>query len=604
MIPNKTLIFSLTLASSIFATGFEMSAKQLPSLSPRTEIFEDYAYKNDKVSTDVKKVSNRDAFRSSPMTPVIYEAQGREQYYVKSINGLYKWNQPVMFDDIPAKTVWGDDNTIYFYNFISLVVTDTYVKGTLTDDNKIIIDLPQSVMEVRDDEEYGDYNANLVALKLNGTDSYGDPNYVLDLSITSITLDYDPITGNIKLEMPGKQFNGSYDVNDLPEYALGYLWSDDDGWLFGVGDFTQEYTPFNDVPVTLPEDIELQDYALLAGDLGYKLKIGFTDANVYILNFSEMMPEAILKGDFDPENGLVYIPQNQFLGIYSDYFIFTKALYLNRLGNENNATTDQLIFAPDTMGYYMVYLPGNAMVDPRFIPVDTNMYLSINAGNEYINPLIAISGFEIARQYDFNGIPRDPANVFFTTAYYDWTGFNDVVFNILPYSTEWTLLDTDNLYYRVLFDGTPYTFVQEEGIDPVYGFPIIKYAGITEPTTLLPYTFTNGNDIYKISTLSTSFDVGVYVEGFDTVGVQAVYLNGDEITESNIVTFDINTGETTTETVENSTSGIFEFTSELKDSQDYIDLYGRRLSNPEKGIYIKRNISNDGKITTKKIINR
>ena len=112
----------------------------------------------------------------------------------------------------------------------------------------------------------------------------------------------------------------------------------------------------------------------------------------------------------------------------------------------------------------------------------------------------------------------------------------------------------------------------------------------------MPYKFSNDIDISKWS--DNIFDVGIYVDGLTTVGVQAVYFYENVLTASDIVTYNVETGETTV-TPGNS------FVGKVGDkevvSTEYYDLNGVRVNNPGKDIYVKRTVYKDGSSDFRKI---
>ena len=96
-----------------------------------------------------------------------------------------------------------------------------------------------------------------------------------------------------------------------------------------------------------------------------------------------------------------------------------------------------------------------------------------------------------------------------------------------------------------------------------------------------------------------TFIVGLYAEGIDTAGVQAVYKCDGETTYSGLVTVDVATGEETitggTETKVETIVG-----TGVVDTL-YYNLNGVKISNPEKGIFIKITKDSEGKMKATKI---
>lgn len=113
----------------------------------------------------------------------------------------------------------------------------------------------------------------------------------------------------------------------------------------------------------------------------------------------------------------------------------------------------------------------------------------------------------------------------------------------------------------------------------------------------MPYDFDNFYDIYKASIVD--FQIGIYSEGFTTIGVQALYDYEGEATRSAIVTLNIETWEVTV--TEPGTTGMKEMENSLDVVKtEYYDFNGLRVTRPEKGIYVKRSVLSDGSVKISK----
>ena len=595
MTHNKVL--TKTLAGLFLTCGFvSVNAATVHDYSKRADLLGVTP-----VSTLDKTISKKGISRSSvnkiPMTPVITDPQGKTSYYVKSMSGIYQWANAVEFDDIATTLVWGDDNDVYIYNIISVVTYmgfsfDSYIKGTVQGD-EIVVDLPQSVFEVRDSQEYGDYNANLVVLKLDGFDERGRPNYVYAPDIQSFSYSYDKETGRLELKLPGKQFggfdsHGNIDYDNLPDYGLGYVWTDDEGLLFGVVDFAQAYDMYElQEPVSIPENVTTTGYSLMGQGVGFKVTAAFDGNDFYLKGLSEFFPEATLKGEINPEDNMLSFPQNQFLGVYSDYFIFSKCYLLNPDYNPEDPYSQPYSFAPDDREYLMSYNPESE----SFTSLESNILLGLNGTKDFLNPIGGYGQFELIHQTDFSGVPNAPSNVYYNEDLLQSLGYADVFFYLYPFSEDGNLLDVDSLYYTVYLEDEPYVFEQEETYDATYGYPITIYPGVLEPTDRLPYTFTNYTDIYKSTPLSHLFDIGIYVEGYSSVGVQAVYEYEGVTTTSDIVRYYIDDSSVKSEAA-----------SKIIISKEYFDLNGIKIDNPQEGFFIVKTHYSDGSVKTAKKI--
>ena len=150
--------------------------------------------------------------------------------------------------------------------------------------------------------------------------------------------------------------------------------------------------------------------------------------------------------------------------------------------------------------------------------------------------------------------------------------------------------------YIIYVDGEPYTF--EEKIGPnLNGEDVWKYIGFEEPTIYVPYNFDNYIDVTV--SVQGSKAIGFYNNDIETFGVQSVYFYGDNPTFSDIVTYDVATGETNVN--EGTGSGVKSMENTEMISKEFYDLAGRKINNPDKGIFIMKTVYSDGSVKVKKI---
>jgi hypothetical protein len=121
---------------------------------------------------------------------------------------------------------------------------------------------------------------------------------------------------------------------------------------------------------------------------------------------------------------------------------------------------------------------------------------------------------------------------------------------------------------------------------------------VEEEITDLPFTYSTTYDIYG-SGLSKS--LSVYSEGFETIGVQTIYRpeEGKEI-RSNLIEYVVETGDILVNG--ESTAGVSNIAADKAvKSEVYYDLTGRRVVNPENGLYIKKVTYEDNTVKVSKI---
>lgn len=524
------------------------------------------------------------------VTPVITNPEGTAVQYLKESAGLttnWMLGTYVYQASNPSTVVWDGDN-VYIQDVISDVNAGSYVKGTISGD-KITVDLPQTVIYY-DDMDFG---YNLVMLKLDYYyDEYDDEeyiDYVLDNSITSVDFIMGE-DGYFYLDIPG-----GFDWEDFPEYALGLVYTDVDpdydGLFIGYCDFAQEYSVFQMEANKLPDGLTLSPYSIKNEEFGfgYLVNVAFDDETVYFQGLSSYMPEGVTIGKMTENSDGTYtvkISQNQYLGLFEGiYFIFTKAVTINPNYDEDDPDSVYMLMAPDDIDVELIYDP----ITNSFSYADSPYFLCLNTSLNSIYYIEVFEELNMTYQSSAAGTPRNPEDLMFIpfSQYYGYDVFDFTITNI---STEGTILDINNLYYSVYVDGDIMEFVEEEG-DNSFGDEVVMYEGIKEPTDILPLSFSNGGDIW---TSGTSAEIGVYFEGFTTLGVQTVYIYDGVTTKSAIVELDVESGEVS------SVDSIDVYNPTVK-SIEFYDLNGRRVSHPDKGIYIMKSILTNGNSVVRKV---
>jgi hypothetical protein len=206
--------------------------------------------------------------------------------------------------------------------------------------------------------------------------------------------------------------------------------------------------------------------------------------------------------------------------------------------------------------------------------------------DEYSYYLVAYKYDIIKSQGDLsNATPKNPV----IEGFVDYSEYSDegaeyvFYFDVFKTTTDGDLLDSSKVFYNVFVDGEPYTFYSD-----MYD--------VEEDITDIPFGYSTDYDIYNYD--GTTF-VELYCDGFDTVGVQTIYRpeEGKEI-KSDLIEININTGEEFT----NGVTGVNNIAvDKAVKSEVYYDLTGRRVVNPENGLFIKKVTFNDNTVKVSKI---
>lgn len=466
------------------------------------------------------------------VTDVITEAEGTKVIYTKTAVGYdygYEYDDTGMASEI----VFGENNEVYIKSIITGSGFQTYVKGEI-DGDKITLPLPQTLYY---NDSYG-YGMNICMMILDSTST--DLNYEV-VDIDSIELLYDAETGVITMEL-----------DDPYEYLLGIAYTDDESWV-GYGDVFQEYEPY-DIPLNeIPAGVEVEDYVFMDASVAYKVGVAIDGDKLYIKGLSESLPDGVVVADID--GNVASISNDQLVGTYNYYFIYTKAAYVDGSNLELADVTYDL----------QLDLDNNTIIG-----ANEDLVLLLNAALDRVYFLDkTYNDFKIYIQESYAGTPENPygLEIFDNWDYY---GSYDFSFFITNISTEGSMLDTDYIYYRIYVNGEIFEINED-------------YDGVEEPTENIPYNFQNGWDIYSYYAENNRI-IAIYLDDITTLGVQTVYIYEGVETVSGIVTIDFATGEITEEP---GVSGVD--TIEVNNGVETIyNLQGVKVSreNMTKGLYI------------------
>ena len=524
-------------------------------------------------------------------TPVILEAPGTTQLYCKDVIG-YGMGTPIQAYGVASQINWDGENA-YFKDIITAAPIGSYVKASL-EDGKLVLPLNQTVLEY-DDEEYTMNFGLLRPVFTVDSDSDGDESvyvwfeYSDDYDSISYTIDAN---GSLMLENPEAKYTPegqSPSHYNFPDYVIGYYYSDDHVWS-GYCDVFQIYDEFNYAPVEFPEGLEMQNMTYINSmGMGVIVSVYEDKDALYIKGLSAYVPDAVFKADIIENGTKLSVAPNQYIGIEEDlYYVVTSTAFI-----DDDGLLD--ILYDGTPAFYNLERDPNTGKILSIKAEDSPYFLAFNDDPFYFYPLDIFNGLELTFQESFAGIPSTPYDVFYED-YSRLMGANFIFFRLSSFSYNGDIIDVNNLFYTIYINGEEVVFEEENGFN-LLGEETTMYLGVKEPTTLIPYTFANSRDLYE--DMGGTFIVGLYAEGIDTAGVQAVYKCDGETTYSGLVTVDVATGEETitggTETKVETIVG-----TEVVDTF-YYNLNGDKISNPEKGIFIKITKDSEGKMKATKI---
>ena len=489
---------------------------------------------------------------------IITSVEG-DQISMKTIGtGYFPYNYyyliPFSNDETAAHVVYGADNEVYLYNAITNAPSDSYIKGVKNGD-KIEVSLPQTVYWF---EGY-DYGYALCLLEKDSElVEEGELWYNMkeeDASSVTFTVAED---GSIVAE----------GLSD--DLLLGYVYTDDLFWSgYGVSDLT--LMKFDGKAIEIPEDeVSKNFWTYNTGEYGWPVNWAQGYDECYLQGLCEDMPESWMKGSiaYDDDSATISIAQNQYLGVYGSYFIYSKCAKV--VQDEDGYEMFELL--PDDYVYELVWDFEENVISSK----DPEVYLLFNASQTEVYALAYFADFKLVHQEDYAGTPANPTDL----AFYDFmadSGYSAFIFSVPAVSTEGDVLMTENLSYAVYVNGEEWEFDADE-----YEIP--------ETLEEIPWNF-NGYWICYSGYTAIDREVDFFVEGIETLGVQSIYRYDGEETRSEIVTID----------VENDPDAVGTIDADKKIADvKYYSIDGREVTAPAAGIFVKRVTFEDGSVATYK----
>ncbi|MDE6547564.1 MAG: hypothetical protein K2L22_01070 [Muribaculaceae bacterium] len=448
--------------------------------------------------------------------------------------------------------VYGSDNDVYIYEIFPDLPTKSYVKGVKEGD-KIVVELPQAIY-YEFDPDLGFPEAYYMTILTMQEDWY----WPEEKSTLILIVDADGIMTAEGL---------SQDV------ILGVADSDDGTWI-GLGAWDLSIAPFDEVPVELPDGFEVSENFWTAEGDGFGWQVSFAQGadEIYFQGLCERMPDAWVRGtvEYDDYTATVSIAQDQYIGDYLGYHIFTKCVEL-KIDDEGN------IFYEDLMDPDYVFQLVWDFEEETMVAKDKNVVLLFNTSKNdvyYVNDLMDMI---LIHQDSFEGVPENPYGLAFADEMQE-QGYSSFSFFLPAVSTEGDYLKLDDLSYVVYVDGEAWEFDADE-------------YNMEESLEEIPWSF-NGNWILKRYG-STEHMVAFFVEGISTLGVQSVYKYDGVETRSEIMTISLEESAVEDINVDKEVAAV-----------KYFDMSGREVSDPSCGLFIERITYADGSVASFKKIFR
>lgn len=456
----------------------------------------------------------------------------------------------MMVDGSLAEMVKSADGHFYLKNPVSGFTTNSWLKGVQADGDTVEFKLPQVVYRLKYTGDDGEEQEQVVyAWKMVPKPGTGTM-----MKDKSQTMKF--VWRNDSL------IKTSEDPSEM--LALG----NDQGEWFGYGDTV---SVFNNVKegISRPKSTD--------------------GAKTYLMQYSYYNYNEQAWLDVNTYAELVEDGNDVYLSGFNGYDSWIKG---KRDGNKITFDQDQYLGIDAANGCHVYFLPVQ-ITDEEWVPkpqltltensngdldMDDDYTAFNNQGTRLFDPTRYAMNYSYEPAKTVVAAPADPEISLLIEYKPNW-GFGGVKFHIPSYDADGNELNTAKIFYNVYVDGKKLT------LDPKY------YLSVKTPVTDIPYSQVDYMDIVADS--NDNRTLYLFVPDYQTVGIQAFYVDGDKRLESNLVTSNVATG-------------ISAASDEGKDvkSVSYFDLSGRMVQQPTTGISIKKVVYADGTVKTMKAVKR
>lgn len=512
---------------------------------------------------------------------IVNPPAGEKQMMLGSSMTFYLYYDEVTQDEsygLAYESVFCDDGSVYLKNPVSMLDWDTYIKGKVTDDG-IEFTFPQLLYSIESEEEgYPSVDLMVDVLEYAEVENPDNPD---DYTVTFIPSEQ---TRSIKFI---KEDDGSYMMDG--DYMMGVTWNDQ--WQ-GYGEMMLRLEPFSATPVTAPSGLKYDYSYILADELNgwgetvlRPIGIAYDGDDAYIINLASGMPGTTIKGTFDRRENTLTIPSDQFMGEFYNHYIFMMTgsgySYYDEDWGEDMFTFD---ISEDPI--VLRYDPEKNLFTPVIPEGMEYVYFIYNFGNTATYPCEYYAVDRIYSQGEIKDFaPVDPEIIAVEDiSFFDPDYSYSFEFMIYGDNADGQILRDDCIFYNIFINGELYTFTADE-------YPSLAAEGY-ESLTDIPVFLNVGDDIYSSGNYH---GIAFRAKDIETIGVRALYIDGESRGESEIMTVD-KYGIPIV-----GVEGILD--EAATSSVEYYDLLGRRLERPRRGeVVIERRTLGDGSARVRKII--
>ena len=461
-----------------------------------------------------------------------------------------------------SRMVFAEDGAVWLENPISSLYSKTWIKGYRAQGDTIAFDLPQVIYEETFDGVTS--KGKLYKMIAEETDKYGT--YVKDED--SQTLKYLWKDGKLTL---------------CKDMACG-MCTPTGGWS-GFGENYFEGINIENNTTKPSENAKVYDGLMLYLDLNdvpqqWPVKYAIDGDDVYLGNLSTNLKGYWIKGTM--KNNEVTFPSTSLVGIDTTTVCYA---YASRVDYSTALTA----YGDPYDSTFVVNEPLVFTYDPAVNTLSSKQKMGIHQSDGVREPLKSTDIFDVYRVpliSPWVEKPNKPLPPKFS-AVMPWItdmtpNYSGVEFLLSYYSVDGNYLDPSKLYYSFYIDGEMVTFTPEE------------YLNVTKEMDLVPYTFDDDYQFYKVS--DNTRRLYYYHQPKEKIGLEALYV--DEV-DGKPVTYSSGISEYYFDP-----TGINNTTLEegKVESITFTDLSGRQIQRPGKGVYIRTITMKDGTKQSKKVV--
>ena len=375
------------------------------------------------------------------------------------------------------------DKDVYVQG-ISYYIPEAWIKGTLSEDGNSITFASGQYYGVYNDE----YDMWFAA---------ADPN--TGAYLESVTVAYDAENGTITWP------EDVYLLENGDEASLSAY-----GFYFEIDAIIKGTAP---EPIEAPVGLETTEWAFkskslttdqetgedVVEDYNLHVQVGFAGNDVYVAGLCEDLPEAWLKGTLNPETNKITFATGQHFGT-EVFWMWEFDYYFAGYGLNG---PEDVVMTYDA--------------DAKTMTMESPVLMLINAYWLLIDPNLILTEASLSEIPDVAVTPAQPEIV---KSSFSGT-YPSVSVDIPVEAADGSDILTDKLYYQY--------WTEINGVQAPLTLDPSEYTELTEPMTVIPYSFTDDWDIYNYR-LYLNQDFSTWKK----IGIQSIYRGGEAENKSEI----------------------------------------------------------------------